>query len=312
MSQESGTHKRKLLSGDNIFRGIINLAGAMLILLLVVIFYLLVVRSLPSIREFGVNFIWKKQWDPVQEEFGAFPFIIGTLITSFAAIFLALPLSLSTSLFIREYAPKMIGKIISHMVDLLAAIPSVIYGMWGIFVLVPVIRKVEMLLYTHFSFIPIFNAPPFGVGLLSAIVILIIMTLPYSISITRDVMDQVPKDLKEGAYALGSTKWIMVRKIMIPYCKNGIIGGTTLALGRALGETMAVTMVIGNSTRVPKTLFDPANTIASLIANEFNEADSALYVSSLIELGLLLFLISLIINTLGKKVVQRTSIKKSK
>jgi phosphate transport system permease protein len=195
------------------------------------------------------------------------------------------------------------------MVDLLAAIPSVIYGMWGIFVLVPVLRKVEVFLYTHFSFIPIFNAPPFGVGLLSGIVILVFMTLPYSISITRDVMAQVPRDLKEGSYALGSTRWMMIRKVLIPYCKYGIIGGTTLALGRALGETMAVTMVIGNSTSIPKTIFDPANTIASIIANEFNEAGTDLHLSVLIELGLILFLISLAINLIGRIIVHKVEIK---
>ena len=295
------------LTGDHIFRSILFGASLIIVILLCLMFVLLVYHSRASIKEFGLKFIARRSWNPVNDNFGALPFILGTLITSFAAIIISIPFSLSTSLFIREYAPSFLGKIISHMVDLLAAIPSVIYGMWGIFILVPVVRSVELFLYNHFAFIPLLNAPHYGVGLLSAIIILVIMTLPYSISITRDVMNQVPVNLKEGAYALGSTKWNMVRKIIIPYCKNGIIGGTTLALGRALGETMAVTMVIGNSTRIPKTLFDPANTIASLIANEFNEASGGLYVSSLIELGLLLFIISLIVNTMGRVIVHKTA-----
>jgi len=311
MNKNSEKQDRGFFSGDNIFSFVRLCSGILIVVILGMIFFLLVFHSMPSIRKFGLKFIWNHNWDPVNKDFGAFPFIIGTLITSFAAILISLPFAISTSLFIKEYAPPVLGKIISHMVDLLAAIPSVIYGMWGIFVLVPFVRNIELFLYNHFSFIPIFNAPPFGVGLLSAIVILIIMTLPYSISISRDVMSQVPLELKEGAYALGSTKWTMVRKIIIPYCKNGIIGGTTLGLGRALGETMAVTMVIGNSTNIPKTLFDPANTIASIIANEFNEATGTLYVSSLIELALLLFLISLAINTIGRLIVHKTRIKKS-
>ncbi|MBN1902946.1 phosphate ABC transporter permease subunit PstC [Candidatus Sumerlaeota bacterium] len=298
------------LTGDMIFKGAKSASGAIIVLVLVMIFLILSMQSLPSMRAFGLNFIIKDNWDPVKNDFGAYPFIIGTIVTSFAAIIISLPFSIATSLFIREYAPRFAGKIISHMVDLLAAIPSVIYGMWGIFVLVPIVRRWEMFLYAHFSFIPIFNAPPFGVGLLSAIIILVIMTLPYSISITRDVMAQTPKELKEGALALGSSKWKMVRKVIIPYCRKGIIGGTTLALGRALGETMAVTMVIGNSVSAPRTLFDPANTIASIIANEFNEASGALYVSSLVELGLVLFLISFFINALGRLFIHRTAFNK--
>jgi phosphate transport system permease protein len=298
------------LTGDMIFKCIKSASGAIIVLVLVMIFLILTIKSYPSIRAFGLNFLISENWDPVKNDFGAYPFIIGTLITSFAAVLISLPFAISTSLFVREYAPRFTGRIISHMVDLLAAIPSVIYGMWGIFVLVPFVRKWELFLYTHFSIIPLFNAPPFGVGLLSAIVILVIMTLPYSISITRDVMAQVPKELKEGALALGSTRWTMVRKVIIPYCMKGIIGGTTLALGRALGETMAVTMVIGNSISVPRTLFDPANTIASIIANEFNEASGVLYVSSLVELGLILFLISFFINALGRLFIYKTGIRK--
>lgn len=309
MNSENRKHKIKLWSGDGVYKGIITLAGLVIVSLLCIIFVLLLWRSVPAIKKFGLKFLVNSEWNPVEDQFGALPFIIGTLITSIGAIIISFPLSISTSLFIGEYAPRFLAKLISNMVDLLAAIPSVIYGMWGIFVLVPFIRKVEMFLYTKFSFIPIFNAPPYGVGILSAIVILVIMILPYSISITREVMKQVPVSQKEGAYALGSSRWTMVRRIVIPYCKNGIIGGTTLALGRALGETMAVTMVIGNSTNIPKTLFDPANTIASLIANEFNEAMGEVYLSSLIYLGLILFTISLVINTLGRIIVHKTRMK---
>jgi phosphate transport system permease protein len=302
------TKANRLFTGDRLFTSLLYFSGIAIVALLITIFSLLIRESWPSLVAFGPRFVVTTHWDPVRDLFGAFPFIFGTIITSFAAIIIVLPFSIATSLFIREYAPSSWGQVISHMVDLMAAIPSVIYGMWGIFVLVPVVRQAEMFLYAHFSFIPLFNSPPYGVGLLTAIIILVIMTLPYSISITRDVMAQVPRELKEGACALGATKWIVARKIIIPYCKNGILGGTTLGLGRALGETMAVTMVIGNSISLPKTLFDPANTIASIIANEFNEATSTLYVSSLIELGLLLFLISLIINTLGRFIIHKTKI----
>lgn len=296
----------KCFSGDTLFKAVLFLAGLVVVFLVILIFFLLIYTSLPSILKFGLKFVINSEWNPVKKEFGAFPFILGTLITSFSAIIIAIPFSIATSLFIREYSPSFLGVIVSYMVDLLAAIPSVVYGMWGIFVLVPAVRVIEEFLYLHYSFIPLFNAPPYGIGLLSAIIILVIMTLPYSISVTRDVISQVPRELKEGAYALGATKWVMVKKVLIPYCKNGIIGGTTLALGRALGETMAVTMVIGNSISLPKSIFDPSNTIASIIANEFNEASGPLYVSSLIQLALLLFLISMVINTLGRLVIHKT------
>lgn len=296
----------KCFSGDTLFKAVLFLAGLVVVFLVILIFFLLIYTSLPSILKFGLKFVINSEWNPVKKEFGAFPFILGTLITSFSAIIIAIPFSISTSLFIREYSPSFLGIIVSYMVDLLAAIPSVVYGMWGIFVLVPAVRVIEEFLYRHYSFIPLFNAPPYGIGLLSAIIILVIMTLPYSISVTRDVISQVPRELKEGAYALGATKWVMVKKVLIPYCKNGIIGGTTLALGRALGETMAVTMVIGNSINLPKSIFDPSNTIASIIANEFNEASGQLYISSLIQLALLLFLISMVINTLGRLVIHKT------
>jgi len=296
---------KSVFNGDKVFRDVLFLTAGFIVILLIIIFILLIHHSRPSIGAFGLGFLFRQRWNPGSNKFGALPFIAGTLITSAGAVLITIPFSISTSLFIKEYASSWLGNLISHMVDLLAAIPSVIIGMWGIFVLVPVMRSIEMILYSHFAFIPLFNAPPIGVGLLSAIFILVIMTLPYSISITRDSMVQVPVSLKEGAYALGATRWRMVRSVIIPYCKNGIIGGTMLALGRAMGETMAVTMVIGNSTRLPRTLFDPANTIASLLANQFNEASGTLYVSSLIQLALILFIISLLINITGRIIVHK-------
>lgn len=303
------TESKSYFNGDWIFHIILAGTSGFIISLLFLIFLLLFRHSLASMRAMGAGFLLREGWDPINEKFGALPFIAGTLITSIGAIVIAIPFSIATSLFIREYSVRWLGNLFSHMVDLLAAIPSVIIGMWGIFVLVPIVRGIETFLYMRFSFIPLFNAPPFGVGILSAIFILVIMTLPYSISITRDSMEQVPAFLKEGAYALGATRWKMVRRVIIPHCKNGIIGGTTLALGRAMGETMAVTMVIGNSTRLPRTLFDPANTIASLLANQFNEASGALYVSALIQLALILFVISLVINTAGRIIVHKTRIR---
>lgn len=302
--------KKKFPSSDRIYNIFLYISGIFLILVVVLIFIELLISSSLSIKTFHISFLFKSVWDPVHSDFGALPFIIGTLLTSFLALLISTPLSLGTAILLDEYLSSKSSNILSSMIELLAAIPSVVYGLWGIFILVPIIRSFERFLYTHFSFIPFFNSEPYGVGILSAVVILCIMIIPYSISIGREVLKLVPEDQKEAGYALGATKWEVISKIKIPYARSGIFAGIGLSLGRALGETMAVTMVIGNRNAIPKTLFDPANTLASVIANEFSEATNSLHISSLFELGLILFIITFITNLVMRIILQKISIKK--
>ena len=301
---------KKLCSSDNIYSFLLYISGIFLILIVILIFIDLIISSIPSIKAFNLSFLVKSIWDPVRNEFGALPFIIGTLLTSFLAVIISTPLSIGSAILLDEYVSSRISNMLSSLIELLAAIPSVVYGLWGIFVLVPAIRSLEKFLYAHFSFIPFFNSEPYGVGVLTAIVILCIMIIPYSLSIIREVLKLVPKDQKEAGYALGATKWEVISKIKIPYIRSGIFAGIGLSLGRALGETMAVTMVIGNRNATPKTLFDPANTLASVIANEFTEATSSLHISSLIELGLILFIITFITNFIMRLILRKVSIKR--
>ena len=301
---------KKLCSSDNVYSFLLYISGIFLILIVILIFIDLIISSIPSIKAFNLSFLVKSIWDPVRNEFGALPFIIGTLLTSFLAVIISTPLSIGSAILLDEYVSSRISNMLSSLIELLAAIPSVVYGLWGIFVLVPAIRSLEKFLYTHFRFIPFFNSEPYGVGVLTAIVILCIMIIPYSLSIIREVLKLVPKDQKEAGYALGATKWEVISKIKIPYIRSGIFAGIGLSLGRALGETMAVTMVIGNRNATPKTLFDPANTLASVIANEFTEATSSLHISSLIELGLILFIITFITNFIMRLILRKVSIKR--
>jgi len=254
---------------------------------------------MPSIRALGYHFIYGKDWDPVTDEYGALPFLIGTLLTSLLALLISLPFSISTALFLGEYFPKgIISYIFKNIIDLLASIPSVIYGFWGMFVLVPIVRDVEMKL----------GLPPYGVGILTSSIILSLMIMPYSVSLSRQVITMVPAQLKEGAYSLGATRYEVIRRIIIPYTRSGLFAGVLLALGRALGETMAVTMLIGNSHDLPKSIFSPGNTMASVIANEFTEATGSVYLSVLIEMGLLLFVVTTLINIVGRRIIKRYTI----
>jgi phosphate transport system permease protein len=251
-------------------------------------------------------------WDPNKNNFGALPFIFGTLATSLLAVLLAGPLSIGTSLFLTEYLNWKLASFIGSLIDLLAAIPSVVYGLWGLFVMVPYIKILESWLFKHASFIPIFKAQPYGVGILSATVILLIMILPYAISVIKEVLNMVPVIMKEQALALGATKWEVIKKVVIPYIRSGIFAGIGLSLGRALGETMAVTMVIGNRNSLPTSIFDPANTLASIIANDFYEASSKLHISSLIYLGLISVTITLVINLIMKIILTKLTLQPSK
>lgn len=281
------------------FRKTLLLTAILIIVLLIAIFLTLMAGSMPTIKALGFSFVYNRTWDPVHNHYGALPFLAGTLMTSFLALVISTPFSLAVALFLGEYYKKgFVSGIFKNVIDLLAAIPSVIYGFWGLFVLVPLIRIVEMKL----------NVPPYGVGIFSASVILAIMIMPYSISLSRQVIQMVPGELKEAAYSLGATRYEVIRKIVIPHTRSGLFAGVLLALGRALGETMAVTMLIGNAVAMPTGLFGPGNTMASVIANEFNEATGKLYTSALIEMGLLLFIVVTILNIIGKKVIDRFSL----
>lgn len=293
------------MKSDKFYKNLLFISGIVILALTFAFFIQLGLNAWPSVQQNGIRFLFQQQWDPNQGKYGALPFIAGTTITAILSVFGSLPLSIGASIFLSDYVKGNLVTIISSLIDLLASIPSVVYGLWGLFVLIPPIRNIETWLFENMSFIPIFNNKPYGVGILSATVILLIMILPYSISVIKEVLKMVPDDIKEAAYALGATKWEVMQKVVLPYIKSGIFAGIGLSLGRALGETMAVTMVIGNSNAIPRSLFDPANTLASVIANEFNEASNALHTSSLIYLALILFVFSFIINLLMRALLKR-------
>jgi len=286
----------KIERKETLFRGSLHLSAWLVMIFPLAVLGVLIAFSLPSIKRFGFSFLFNRVWDPVAGEFGAVPFLLGTLITSFFALLISLPFSISISIFLGEYFKKgIIATFIKSAVEVLAAIPSVIYGFWGLFVLVPLIRNFELII----------GAPPYGVGMLTSSLILALMIIPYSSSIGREVIQLVPDEVKEAAYSLGATRFEVIKKVVLPTARSGLIAGILLSLGRALGETMAVTMVIGNSYLMPRSIFDPGNTIASIIANEFTEAVDPIYLSALIELGLLLFVVSATINILGRRVIKK-------
>jgi phosphate transport system permease protein len=289
--------------GDTVFKYLTAFFASLVLLLIVLMFYEMYAASIPTIQKFGWKFLISSVWDPVMDEYGALPFIYGTLVSSFTALIIALPLGLGIAVFLSELAPVWLEKPISFFVELLAGIPSIVYGLWGFFVMVPWVRStVEPFLSAHFGYLPLFEGAPYGVGMLSAGVILSIMILPIIASISRDVMKSVPVTQREAALALGSTRW-EATLIAIGYCRSGIIGATILGLGRALGETMAVTMVIGNRPVIKTSLFEPGYTMASVLANEFTEATSQLYISALIEIALVLFVIALLVNSVARLLV---------
>jgi len=292
-------------TADKIFEITLYIFAFLLILIVVGFFFELLINSLPSIKSFGFSFLFNSKWNPVKEIFGALPFIVGTLITSILAVLVSSPISIGTAIFIDEYVNKRFSNLFSSLIEILAAIPSVIYGLWGIFFIVPIVRKIEFFFYNNFSYIKIFRSQPSGVGIMSAVVILCIMIIPYTVSVCKELLKLVPGDQLEAGYSLGITKWEVISKIKLPYIRSGLFAGIGLSLGRALGETMAVTMLIGNRNALPLSIFDPSNTLASVIANEFNEATGTMHLSSLIELGLILFLITFIINILMRITLKR-------
>lgn len=281
---------------DKVFRLLLILSAFLMIVILSGMFLSLVFSSLTSIKEFGVSFLFSKIWDPVNNQFGALPFIIGTLLTSVISLFISIPFSLSISIFLSEILKnKTISKIFQTFVELIAGIPSVIIGLWGLFILAPLVRNLQIK----------FGIQPIGVGIFTASIILSIMIIPYSASIGKEVISLVPNEVKEGAISLGATEYETLKTVILPFSFRGIFAGFLLSFGRALGETMAVTMVIGNANRIPTSIFSPGQTMASLIANEFTEATTKLYTSSLIQIGLVLFIISMLINVFGRLVIRR-------
>ena len=289
--------------GDLIFERLTLIFAVSVFLLVILMGYEMYVGSKPSIDKFGLDFLFTSVWDPVQEVFGALPIIYGTMASAILALIITIPMSLGVAIFLSEIAPPWLEKPLSFLVELLAGIPSVVYGLWGIFVLVPWLRdSVEPFLADHFGELPFFQGAPYGFGMLAAVIILSIMVLPIISSISRDILKSVPQSQREAALALGASKW-QATKIVLKDAKSGILGATMLGLGRAVGETMAVTMVIGNRPVISASLFDPSYTMASVIANEFTEATSQMYLSSLIELALVLFIITIIINGLARFLV---------
>ncbi len=287
--------------GDRLFGGA-SLGFALLILVLVAVLVgELAWNSRLALRAFGPAFLWSQNWDPVQELFGALPFIYGTLATSVVALLISIPLGLGTAIFLVELAPPRVSETISFLVELLAAIPSVIYGLVGLFVVVPWVRTAFCpSVSAALGWIPIFQASPYGVGIFTAGIILAVMIVPFITTVSREVLLMVPRSQREAALALGATHWEMVSTAILPYARSGIAGSIFLALARALGETMAVTMVIGNRPEIRASLFEPGYTMAAVLANEFSEATSDLHLHALIEIGLVLFVITIIVNGLAR------------
>jgi len=285
---------------DAVLKSLTRASAILVLLMLSGVIVSLVHGSLPAIKAFGFSFLTTESWNPVTERFGAAAPIYGTLVTAFIAMLIGVPISIGIAVFITELCPRRLKRPISTAIELLAGIPSIIYGIWGLFVLAPLLQKyLQPVLISTFEDVPLmsdlFAGPPYGIGVLTASLILSIMVLPFITSVTRDVFETVPPMLKESAYGLGCTTWEVVRYIVLPFTRTGVIGGVMLGLGRALGETMAVTFVIGNAHRISHSLLAPGTTISASIANEFTEAVGDIYTSSLVLLGLILFVITFIV-----------------
>ncbi len=291
-------------AADRLFRGLTRAAAAALLVIVAAMVAAMAWLAGPSLRAFGWRFLVTSTWDPVAEVFGALPFIYGTVVSSLLALLIAVPLGLGAAIYLSELAPFWVRPPIAFLIELLAAIPSVVYGLWGIFVLAPWLRQwVEPALGTWLGFLPLFQGPPYGVGMLAAGIILAIMIVPYIAAVSREVLLAVPMAQREAALALGATRWETTRLAVLRYARSGLIGAVLLGLGRALGETMAVTMVIGNRPHIALSLLAPGYTMASVLANEFAEATSDLYLAALVEIGLLLFGVTVLVNGLARLLV---------
>ncbi len=304
----------RLRIGDIAFRHVTRAAAFGVLLILSTVIASLIQGSLPAMRAFGFGFLTTESWNPVTEKFGALAPIYGTLITSFIAMLVAVPVGLMIAFFLTELCPQWLRRPIGIAIELLAGIPSIIYGIWGLFVFAPVLQgTLQPFLINTLGNVPgiapLFSGPPYGIGILTAGLILTIMVLPFVTAISRDVFEAVPAVLKEAAYGVGCTTWEVVRYVVLPYTRVGVIGGVMLGLGRALGETMAVTFVIGNAHRIKASLLAPGTTISATIANEFTEAVGDLYTSSLIELGLILFVITFIVLAAARYLLARIELR---
>ena len=283
------------------FPSVVRGATGIFVLLIVGLLVELLLNSLPSIRQFGLSFLWTSEWNPVTERFGALPFIFGTVVSSLIALVLAAAVGILGASYLAEFAPRFIGTPLATLIELLAAVPSVVYGLWGLFVLAPAMQHyIEPAIQHYLGFLPFFAGLSYGVGLLTASFILAVMIVPTITAISRDLLQAVPSDLREAMLAIGATRWNTFTMVVLPYARPGIFGACMLGLGRALGETIATTMVIGNRPGISLSLFAPSYTLSSVIANEFTEATTPVYLSALIELGLVLFLISVLVNSLAR------------
>jgi phosphate transport system permease protein len=293
---------------EPIFRGAVTLVALSVLLLVLLMVYELAHQAWPAIDKFGLRFLWSREWNPPKERFGAFPFIVGTLVTSMLALGFGTVVGVGAALFLVEFAPAWVRVPVSYMVELLAAIPSVVYGLWGVFVLGPWIQHTAgPYILDYLGWMPFVHGPPLGVGILAAVLILTIMILPTIVAISRDVISAVPRSQREGILALGATRWEMIRIAVLPYARSGVLGAAILGLARAIGETLAVALVIGNSTNVPDSIFSPAYTMASVIANQFREVENDMHRAALIYIGLLLLLITLIVNAIARVLVWRVT-----
>jgi phosphate transport system permease protein len=299
---------RRLREGDEIVRLLTFLFAASVVLVTLLLVYELWIGSVLPRHKFGFHFFVTSVWDPIFDQFGALPFIYGTLVTAGVSLFLAVPLGIGAAIFLAELAPARVSDTLEFFIDLLAAVPSVIYGLLGVFIVIPLMREyIQPGLKKTLGFLPLFQGPAYGVGFLTAGIVLAIMVIPYIISVSREVLLSVPRDQREAALALGSTRWESTWKVVVPFARSGIMGSIFLALARALGETMAVTMVVGNTPTISASLLAPGYSIAAVIANEFTEATGDLYLQSLIELGLVLFLLTFILNGLARLLIVATS-----
>ena len=296
------TPSRSRSADDRGFRLGTGFFALLVVLLVAAIFFELYRTSSLSLTKFGWRFWTGKTWDPVSGEFGALPFIWGTLYSSILAMLISTPIALGIAIFLSELSPRPLRTPLAFLTELLAAIPSIVYGLWGIFVLVPIVRKLELITPAWLKKFPLFSGPPLGVGMLSAALILAVMVIPFTSSVAREVLKAVPPSQREAAYALGATRWEAIQAAL-RYGRTGVAGAVMLGFGRAIGETMAVTMVIGNNPKISPSLYAPQHTMAAVIANEFSEADTSLYLSALVEIGLVLFIITLIVNAMSRSLI---------
>ncbi len=286
------------LKWDNVFKFILVVMSVILLIIVAGVLVTLVIQSSPTIKSIGIKFLWGNQWNPVTNAYGALPFLIGTLLTSFTALIISIPFSIAIGIYLGEYnTTGWLSNLLKNTIELIAAVPSIIYGFWALFVLVPIIKNFQLAI----------GVANYGVSVFTASIVLAVMIIPYAATLSMTLIKMVPSPLKEGAYALGATRYEVIKSVILPYTRSGLFAGVLLSLGRALGETMAVTMLIGNNSAIASSFknifFGLGSTMASVIANEFGEADHTLYFSALIELGLVLFFLTVIINLIGKRII---------